>query len=187
MIDRIEDAVERIQAISKDLNDQQLNWKPDPKRWSIGQTFDHMLIAANPYLPEIKLALATAQRAPADPEVEHSWFGKFVIRAAGPKGNAPVPKSMVPGSGVYRHEIVDRWLARHQEIIDLARHARGIDLVTVSIRNPVVKMFKLNLADVFEILAAHAERHVGQIEALHRSLPKPADPRPDDMPQPRLI
>jgi hypothetical protein len=36
-------------------------------------------------------------------------------------------------------------------------------------RSPIVPIFKMNLADIFEILTVHGERHVGQIERLVRS------------------
>ncbi|HVT12942.1 MAG TPA: DinB family protein [Fimbriimonadaceae bacterium] len=180
--DRIEDMVEQVQDLSKTLTDAQLNWKPHPKRWSVGQTLDHMLIAADPYVSQIKEALGKVHRVSGDPEVLHTFFGKLIIRGAGPSGNAPVPKAMVPSARAFDRGMIDRWVALHQEIIALARQAHGIDLASVPMRSPIVKLFKMNLADVFEILAAHAERHVGQIEALCRELPKPADPPREEVP-----
>jgi len=138
----------------------------------MAQIFEHMLMAINSYIPEIKGVLVSTVRSPADPDVTHTWFGKIIIRGAGPSGKAPVPKSLVPGTGPYREDIVDRWITRHQEVIALAKQARGIDLSDVPMRNPFMPIFKMNLADFFEILAAHTERHVGQIELIYRSVPK---------------
>jgi hypothetical protein len=172
IVERIEDQVEQIQAISKELGEHQINWKPNAKRWTMAQIFEHMLMATNMYVPEIKAALISTHRSPADPEASPSWFGRIIAKGAGPSGNAPVPKQLVPGSGLYRRDIVDRWIARHQEIIALARQARGIDLTVVPMRNPFFPIFKMNRVDFFEILAAHTERHVGQIEELDRQVPR---------------
>jgi hypothetical protein len=167
--DRLEDLVERVQVLSQGLDDAAMNRKPDPKRWSIGQIFDHMIMGAEGYLPKIREALQSSRREGVEREVNHTWFGRLVIKAAGPSSNAPAPKQLVPGSGPYRREIIDRWLAQHQEILDLAKKSHGFDLTAIPMRSPIIKLFNMNLADVFEVLAGHAERHVGQIEALARS------------------
>lgn len=166
----MEDQVEQVQGLSKELTDPKLNWRPDEKRWSSGQIFEHMILAAAPYADLMKHAIASARRSSADAEVFHTWFGRVIIRGAGPSGNVPVPKPLIPGSGPYKSEIIDRWIALHQELIQLAHEARGIDLSAIPMRSPFIKLFKMNLADFFEVLAGHAERHVGQIEKLHREM-----------------
>lgn len=172
IVDRLEDSIERVQALSGVFDESSLNWRPDPKHWSCAQIFQHMLVASESYVPEIEKALSGKARSAADPEVVHSWFGRIVIRAAGPSGNTPVPKKLTPRPGPYRADIVEHWVSRHQEIISLARRAQGIDVSDIPMRNPFVAFVRMNLADFFEVLTAHAERHVAQIESLARHFPK---------------
>src|SRR5687768_7268766 len=40
-----------------DLTAQQLNWKPTPDVWSIGQCFDHLITSNKTYIPEIEQVL----------------------------------------------------------------------------------------------------------------------------------
>jgi hypothetical protein len=176
IVDRMEDLVERVQVLSHDVDDRSLNLKPDSKRLSMGQIFEHMILGAQEYVANTRSALQSSTREGVEREFNHTWFGKFIIKAAGPKGSAPMPKALVPGPGPFRKEIIDRWVALHQEIIDLAKRSRGYDLSSIPMRSPIIKLFSMNLADVFEILTAHAERHVGQIEALVRESPRPKEP-----------
>jgi hypothetical protein len=168
VISRLEDLVQRVQILSQGIGERELNAKPIPKRWSIGQTFEHMILGAQDYVANVRTALANTRREGVEREVSHTWFGRIIIRGAGPTGNAPVPKPLIPEDGPYRKDVVDRWLALHQEIIELAKKSHGYDLSGIPMRSPIIKLFKMNIADVFEILAGHAERHVSQIEALAR-------------------
>jgi len=47
----------------------------------------------------------------------------------------------------------------------LINESRGKDLNKARINNPFLKVFRMTLADVYEVSVQHAERHVGQIEA----------------------
>ena len=42
-----------------------------------------------------------------DCEVRHTWFGGFLIRVAGPEGNAPAPKQFVPPPGQLPKTIIE--------------------------------------------------------------------------------
>jgi hypothetical protein len=170
VIERLDDLIARVQVVSKSMSDRDLNQKTDAKHWSAGQIFEHMLISTDAYLPEMKRLVGSTNKCGSDLEVVYSWFGRFIIKAAGPSGNAPVPKKMVPGNGPHSKAEVDRWLASHLEISNLAKQSYGLDLSGVSFKNPIVPLFKMNLGDAFEILVSHAERHVSQIENLQRSL-----------------
>jgi hypothetical protein len=101
-----------------------------------------------------------------DKPIKHTIFGKFIIRATGPKGNVPAPKSLHPRPGPYTPDIVDRWAAQTQAFLELAKGVGEIDLCSMKVRNPFIRMLRMNLADCFMIVAEHTERHVQQIEIL---------------------
>jgi hypothetical protein len=178
VIERLDDLLARIEVISKGMTDPDLNYRPDPKHWTAGQIFEHMLISTDGYLPEMKKLISSTTKSGSDLEIVHSWFGRFLIKAAGPSGNAPVPKKMVPSNGPHSHAVIERWRAAHQELANLAKQCYGLDMCSISFKNPIIPLFKMSVADGFEILVSHAERHVSQIEALYRSLPKTTDPEP---------
>jgi hypothetical protein len=164
---RVHALIERGVAAAKDFDSEALNRVPEPGRWSAGQIFEHMLIAQDLYLPSMEAALRTAPQA-GEAEIRHTRLGKMILGAMD-KPNVPSPKKMHPSAGPFTEEIVERWVQRHEQIIDLAHRARGMNLGVALVRNPVMPIFRMSLADCFEIFVAHAERHVGQIEALASS------------------
>jgi hypothetical protein len=103
----------------------------------------------------------------ADPETEValSFIGRFLVRAAGPEGDAPAPAPMHPGppDNVDRTRL-DDWRGQQMKIAELAGLARGKDLNRKLFRNPYVPLFKMCLADFFRLSVDHTERHVRQIE-----------------------
>ena len=163
---RLEEQIERGKAVGSRLDANKLNQIPDSGRWSIAQIFEHMMLANAYYLPVMKDAIQKAPRARVGEPVQHTWFGKFIMKGAGPEGNAPAPKSLHPRPGPYDPSITDKWAAQTQAFLDLARSSHGVDLCSMKIKNPFIPFFKANLADCFEILAEHTERHVRQIESL---------------------
>ena len=163
---RLEEQIERGKAVGAKLDAAKLNWTPDAGRWTIAQIFGHMMLANGGYLPSMKAAIQGAPRAKVGDSVQHTWLGKFIIKGAGPDGNAPAPKSLHPKPGPYDLSIVDKWAAQTQSLLDLSRSAHGIDLCSMKIKSPFIPFLSANLADCFEILAEHTERHIRQIESL---------------------
>jgi hypothetical protein len=163
---RLEEQIERGKSVGKKLDVSGLNFKVDPAKWSAGQIFEHMMLANANYLPVMKGAIDGAPRSRVGDSIQHTWFGKFIMKGAGPDGNAPAPKSLHPRGNSFDTTIVDKWTTQTQAFLDLARRSHGVDLCSMKIKNPFVPLFKVNLADCFEILAEHTERHIRQIESL---------------------
>lgn len=163
--DRFVDQLARGREVAKRLREEDLNRSPGPGKWSIGQIFEHMILSALSYEQTMKSAVETAAKG-ASAEIRHTMFGKFIIKSAGPEGNSPAPKPFVPKNDHHTMQIVEKWIAQTEGFLALARKAHGIDLCSYKIKNPIIPIFKMNLADCFEILAEHTERHIRQIEAL---------------------
>lgn len=164
--ERLLEHVERARTSIEGLSDTGLNAKPATNPWSIAQIFAHMMLANGSYLPTMKTAIEGNKPTSNPGPIQHSFFGKFLLNAAGPQGNVPAPKSMRPKAGPFGRDILDQWSAQTREIVDLARKAQGLDLCAIKVPNPFFPILKMNLADCFGILAEHSERHVGQIEGI---------------------
>ena len=166
-----DDVAERIQALisrariaTGGLEKERFNQRTPAGDWSPAEVFQHMMIANKSYLKTIRKALENARGSAADTEVKFSFVGKMIIKGAGPDGNVPAMKAMVPDPGPYDLSLVDSWVEQHEEILSLLQQANGFDPSATRISNPFLPILKMNLADAFEIIAVHGERHVGQIE-----------------------
>lgn len=144
------------------LDESQWN-RPEAGGWSPAQILEHMALSNAPYLEKLPQAVAGAGMDDSR-TVRQSWVGKMILKMAGPGGNAPAPKAWVPGPGPFRREVYDRWRAQQERLIALCSEARGKDLGSMRISNPLIKFVRMTLCDSFLILADHTERHVRQIE-----------------------
>lgn len=163
---RLLEHVERARAATESLTDVGLNAKPATNPWSIAQIFAHMMLANGSYLPTMQAAISGNKPAKNPSPIQHSFFGRMLLKASGPQGNAPAPKSMRPKAGPFSRDVVEKWMVQTREIVELAKSAQGLDLCAIKVANPFFPIFKMNLADCFGILAEHTERHIGQIEGI---------------------
>ena len=165
---RIETSISRMEALQPWLTPENLNAHPDAKTWCPGQIIEHMNMSVEAYLPQLQSILGAAPRSDHDLEVRHTWIGKQIIKASGPAGNVPVPGKLQPTSKTFDSAGVVQWFKLHRELVDLARASVGADVSKVPFKNPIIKVIRMNSADALDVLASHAERHVGQIEARAR-------------------
>jgi hypothetical protein len=167
---RNEAQIERLIRITRDLKDEAMSQRPDPHTWSPIQIVEHIVLAHRPYLQTIQNGLEGARRGTGDPPVRHSFFGRLLIKAVGPDSNVPAPRWLHPKPGLVWQEVLAEWQGQQAQLLSLLDQAAGVDLSGVPVRNPFIRVIRQNLADCLEIVTAHNERHVGQVEErLHRS------------------
>lgn len=162
---RLGDLMARLNTASAGLSDDDWNRPIPPSQWNGGQIVQHMILANEPYLKALPHVIDRS--APDTTGMANlSWFGRMLSKGAGPSGNVPAPKASVPKEALYGREIVETLASQVEVYRELVAKARGKDLAT-RFANPFVPLFKMNLADAFQVLADHTERHVGQIEEGH--------------------
>lgn len=161
--EQAQDQVNRARVIMESIDDATINRVPEGNLWTVGQVFDHMIIANTPYLAVIEEKLSTTKKTGAG-EIKHSWLGNFLMKAAGPEGNAPAPKFMIPANPPTSRERIDLWFTQMDLFLQFIDRAKGLDLSRVKARNPYFKLMPMNLADFFGVTAQHTERHIRQIE-----------------------
>lgn len=152
----------RVRVAFERLDDDAMNRPIPPSQWSPLQILDHMLRTNGPYLELLRLA---SPPVGGDAPVKHSFFGKMLMKFAGPTGNIPAPPALHPSPGPLERVVVDRYMAQSSELAEVVQHLSGKALDSYRISSPFAKLIKLNLADVLAITLEHTERHVGQIEA----------------------
>ncbi len=161
---KLDDIEARVRKVFGEMSDEVMNRPGPPSNWSPAMILDHLLIVDAPYLT--KMAALIDLPSGGGAEVRYSWLGKFLMKAGGPGGNAPAPKSMTPAAGPRDREIVERYLAHLAESRVQAERCRGVDLNSVRIPNPFMPIFRMTLGDVLGLMAGHKERHIAQIEAM---------------------
>lgn len=160
----IENHVARVKAVAERAPEK-MGQRTAAGEWSPYEIIEHLIISYDrEYAPVINEAISRAQPADGTQEVKPSFLGKFLVRVAGPDGNAPVPKPFRPSQTTYGPEVLDRWVATMERAVREFESVRGKNLTGTKFRNPFAKMFKMNLTDWMLVTVAHTERHVRQIE-----------------------
>jgi hypothetical protein len=175
---RLEAIGRRTRELTSDLREEQLLWRPEPKRWGIADCFEHLLVADAPYFPRVREAIERS--APAGdgervyaPGLLARWF----VRSVSPEGTLklPAPKRFQPPpDGPERGDAPERFLADQEVVAALLADARDVDLQGAKLTSPVTSLLRLTIGEALTLLVSHQERHLGQAEAVRRDPGFPA-------------
>ncbi len=171
LISALAAADERAKGLVKGLTSLQLNWRPSPEAWSIGQCLEHLRATNEVYLPAISESLAT-RPFKAVQDITPGWFGRWFIRnyiePSSESKRARAPKKIVPGIQV-DPSILDLFLASNQAARELVRRASDYDVNRVRFKNPFVPVLRFTVGTGLEIVSRHQRRHLLQAERVKQA------------------
>lgn len=164
----------------RNLSEQQLNRRPSPSRWSVGQCLEHLNIVGGHYLPEIRARLGRAQARGTQPmpTVRRGFIGARLVadmRAPASEKTLISPQRYAPTGNRLPRTVAEVFSRQLDELLRLLLLARQVNANTVRIPNPLFPLLRLRLPDTLEFLVAHIQRHVRQAEAVLAAMP-PAPP-----------
>lgn len=151
------------------LTDDQLNRRPGPGKWSVGQCLDHLNIIGGHYLPIITHKLQQAQQRKSKPAetVKHGFIGRKMTEAMRTPPSQKVmkaPQQYAPSGSRLPRTVVEVFSRQLDELEQLLKQARRVNANAVRIPNPIIPLLWPRLPDVAEMLIEHAKRHVAQAE-----------------------
>lgn len=172
-LDQIENAVKRTVETFNGLSAAQLNYKTDPKSWSIAQCLDHLVVTDNQYRNTInELSAGTYEgNIWTKMGILAGFFGSYLIKVTGPipdkKGktlpNFEPAQSDLPGN------ILDTYQAHDKEWRALLSKLDKVDYKKTRISSPAGKAITYSVEDLLTLLANHKERHYHQAVAVMNS------------------
>lgn len=154
------------QGLLRDLDEEQLNWRPDERSWSIAQCLDHLNVTNRVYLAPMLLAIEEARRKGAARKgpVHLGFFGRWFVASLEPppKRKLPAPRKIVPAVRKGRAELIEEWRLSQAEADAVLREAAGIDLNGTRFVNPFFSLIRFSVGTGFQVIAAHERRHLWQ-------------------------
>ena len=178
MLSEFEASDARAIAIAKPLTAEQLNWKPAPERWSVGQCLEHLAISNEVYQPPIADALAGSPPGGGAGEITPGWFARWFIRnyiAPSPQTKrARAPGKIAPVLSRIEPSILDRFLNGNRAMRDLITRASAHDVNRIRFRNPFIPLIRFTVGTGFELTSRHEDRHLLQAERVRQSPGFPA-------------
>ncbi|QDA60904.1 DinB family protein [Hymenobacter jejuensis] len=151
------------------LTDEQLNRRPGPGKWSVGQCLEHLNIIGGHYLPVMTRRLKQAQERGSRPSetVKHGIIGPRLtaaMRTPASQKALKAPQQYAPSGSRLPRTVVEVFSRQIDELLQMVQQARAINANAVRIPNPLIPLIRLRLTDQFEFMVAHIQRHVAQAE-----------------------
>jgi hypothetical protein len=147
------------------LTTSQLNWKPSPDRWSVGQCFDHLLNANKGYLPIIDSVLAGKKRTLLERlPVFPGLAGKLVLKSVEPATSRKLkaPKRFEPTRSNISSRVIDDFVDQQRQIVEKMKGTEHLDPEKIVITSPAIAAIPYSLMDAYRIIVAHEHRHFQQ-------------------------
>ncbi|AXG69062.1 DinB superfamily protein [Kordia sp. SMS9] len=155
-------AIENFKNQSKDI----LNWKENPKSWSVLECIAHLNRYGDFYIPEINQKIANAKHKSVA-IFKSNWLGKYFSKSVAYSENVhkmKTFKAMNPLHSNLNEQTLETCIYQQHQIIELLNKAKHVHLDKTKTAISISKLIKLRLGDTFRVLIYHNERHVKQAE-----------------------
>ena len=174
LLSELDDSDRRAELLARDLSREQLNWRPTPVAWSVGQCLSHLLAANTIYLPAISAALEGQQPSPVQQLVLGRFSRWFIRNYIGPSNGkrARAPKKIQPAVHT-EPAILEAFLRSNVAARELVTKAADYDVNRIRFRNPFVPLLRFTVGTGLEIVSKHQMRHLLQGERVRQSLEFP--------------
>jgi hypothetical protein len=158
---------EAARALTSDLLETQLNWKPSTEQWSMAQCLEHLAITSSKFDDYFSAALERARRKwPVTNGLVYkpSMVGGWLARQVDPETgrSLPSPKVFRPANASDIHGSPEMFLNQQAKFLNFVRQSTGIDYNKTRLRSPVTPLMRYSLADAFVITVLHGRRHLAQ-------------------------
>ena len=178
LVEMARDVGREVAARFGGLTAAQLNWKPTPNDWSVGQCFDHIITSNGLYFDTFEAVLrgtkATRflERVPVLP----SLYSRFLIETLRPEAarKMPTTPNFYPTQSAVDPSIIDGFLAQQDRLIAAFEALTRVDVARITMTSPASSVVTYSVLDGCRIIIVHEQHHIGQIQRL---LDWPAFPR----------
>src|ERR1044072_8832548 len=153
LVTELQAITEETMKVFGNLSPAQLNWKPSPEQWSVGQCFDHLIKTNECFIPDMMKIGAGTYKSSWWARVSplSGFFGRFVINSLDPvKGRKrKAPRGFAPGQSDGEPDGIVKSL-RHQSegaIPMRATETAGADPRRTIVTSPVSPVATYSLLD----------------------------------------
>ncbi len=154
--------------LTKELTEEQFNWKPKVNRWSIGQCIDHLNRVGYKLLPRLEKAIREGREKgnTGEPPFRYGILSRWFIRFNRPSSSLKIKTFKIyepaTSSCLSKKKTMGRFNELQRKLRMEVEKADGLDLRKIKVPSPVSSLLRLNLGAWFEATAAHERRHLQQ-------------------------
>jgi hypothetical protein len=159
--------IEKAKSLTAGLSAAQMNWRPQPGKWSIAQNLAH-LTAGDPQDLDpaaSSIAAARAKGIIGNGPFRYGWVSSWIMKSMEPppKRKFKSAKAYTPSPDIDAAKAVADYLRRNAHLTELIQKADGLDLARA--KTPFgAKWFKISLGALLTHVTTHDRRHLWQAE-----------------------
>ena len=159
--------IEKAKSLTAGLSAAQMNWRPQPGKWSIAQNLDHLNRGAR-QLDTIasSIAAARAKGIIGNGPFRYGWLSSWIMKSQEPppKRKFKSAKRYAPSPEVDAAKAIADYLRMTARLTELIQKADGLDLARAKTPFGALKWVKMALGARFAHLTTHDRRHLWQAE-----------------------
>lgn len=157
--------LERARNLVNGVDESTLTQPRGDGGWGPAANLEHLAIMNRLYLPALERAIASSE-----PASRRDWGptigGRLIRWSVTTPMKLKTPALFKPDDPSSDAESLTRFLRSQEELLKALRRSEPLHWKSVRLSSPASTFVKLNLGDVFVVLADHADRHLDQIESL---------------------
>jgi hypothetical protein len=173
----MESKFKQIDQITRDfvaafsqLTYQEINWKPDPGKWSIAQNIDHLIVINSSYFPIIQAAhdktlqLAFLSKISFIPRK----MGNLLLKAISPENKTKSRTFPIwePDFSDLPVDILKKFFEHQEELKKVIDKSTDLIQKNQVIHSPASPYIVYYLQTAFDIIIAHEHRHLEQAKSV---------------------
>lgn len=172
----VQEAIRQVEQNFKPLTPQQLQWVPEPGKWSINDCLEHLNIYSRYYQPRIRKQLQQGGSQPK-PTFKAGYFGEMMmVMKPLPDGTIRKPMSTLgsynPAKQTQKNErALQEFLGHLHDLLDLLKKAPTVNLERHRITSTLGPILRFKLGDTYRFHIAHIQRHLLQASRVQAVLP----------------
>jgi hypothetical protein len=162
--------IEKAKSLTADLSAAQMNWRPQPGKWSIAQNLAHLNFGY-PYLDtmESSIAAARAKGILGSGPFRYGWLSSWIMKSQEPppKRKFKAAKVTTPPPDVDADKALADYLRMCARLTELMQKADGLDLARAKTPWPF-KWTKMPLGALLTHMTTHDRRHLWHAEQVRK-------------------
>ncbi|MCC6818679.1 MAG: DinB family protein [Bacteroidia bacterium] len=169
IIDRIDRITSDFKISFGQLNEEQLNFKPNSKIWSISQNIDHLIIINESYYPIFEQIQEGKYSAPLHSKLGFAvnFFGRIILQSVRPDRKHKIKTFPIwePSISIVSDSL--NHFIEHQE--SLKNQIKNLEQYLgkkIAIHSPANKKIVYTIDKALDIICTHEERHLVQANEL---------------------
>jgi len=173
-VNRIDHVTKQVESVFGALSDAQLNQKPDPNTWSIAENLEHLILVNESYYPLIDSVRKGEMRLGWSSKLGflRNVLAKMILGSVEPTRKRKMKTFPIwtPAASSITPQAVIRFVEHQKQLAAFISSCNDLLEKGQVICSPANKNITYTLAQAFEIIVTHEERHLNQAKEVVRSL-----------------